>query len=152
MVGAEAEICVIKSSHMTRLNFFKYLTIVSGLTLVFIGCRFLLQPEGAEAGFGLHFNENGDYSFHYIKGIRDLFTGAVITLLAALNMRKALMIVLLSGIFIPVVDMTLVLQATHGNVMTAMPHIVAIVLTAVAAVGIWFSERPASAGQQPLPA
>lgn len=137
---------------MTRFNFFKYLTIVSGLTLVFIGCRFLLQPEGAEAGFGLHFNENGDYSFHYIKGIRDLFTGTVITLLAALNMRKALMIVLLSGIFIPIVDMTLVLQATHGNVMTAMPHITAIVLTALAAVGIHFSGRPASAKQLPLPA
>lgn len=137
---------------MTRFNFFKYLTIVSGLTLVFIGCRFLLQPEGAEAGFGLHFNENGDYSFHYIKGIRDLFTGTVITLLAALNMRKALMIVLLSGIFIPIVDMTLVLQATHGNVMTAMPHITAIVLTALAAVGIYFSERPVSTKQLPLPA
>ncbi|MGO4288742.1 DUF4267 domain-containing protein [Chitinophaga sp. RAB17] len=137
---------------MTRYNFFKYLTIVSGLTLVFIGCRFLLQPEGAEAGFGLHFNENGDYSFHYIKGIRDLFTGTVITLLAALNMRKALMIVLLSGIFIPIVDMTLVLQATHGNVMTAMPHITAIVLTALAAVGIHFSGRPVSAKQLPLPA
>lgn len=136
---------------MTRLNFFKYLTIVSGLTLVFIGCRFLLQPEGAEAGFGLHFNENGDYSFHYIKGIRDLFTGTVITLLAALNMRKALLIVLLSGIFIPIVDMTLVLQATH-DVMKAMPHMVAIVLTSVAAVGIFFSERPARAGQLPLPA
>jgi hypothetical protein len=137
---------------MTRLHFFKYLTIVSGLTLVFIGCRFLLQPEGAEAGFGLHFQENGDYSFHYIKGIRDLFTGTVITLLAALNQRKALMIVLLSGIFIPVVDMLLVLQATHGNVMTAMPHITAIVLTAVAAVGIYFSGRPAGHGQVSLPA
>lgn len=137
---------------MTRLNFFKYLTIVSGLTLVFIGCRFLLQPEGAEAGYGLHFQENGDYSFHYIKGIRDLFTGTVITLLAAMNQRKALMVVLLSGIFIPIVDMILVLQATHGNVITAMPHIIAIVLTAAAAIGIYFSEQPANGKQMSLPA
>jgi|GEM_PF-1050161 len=137
---------------MTRLNFFKYLTIVSGLTLVFIGCRFLLQPEGAEAGFGLHFQENGDYSFHYIKGIRDLVCGTIITLLAAMNQRKALMVVLLSGIFIPIVDMTLVLQATHGNVMTAMPHIIAIVLTAIAAAGFHFSAHPIARKQLSMPA
>ncbi|MBO9727753.1 MAG: DUF4267 domain-containing protein [Chitinophaga sp.] len=123
---------------MKHYNFFKYLTIVSGLTLVYIGCKFLLQPEIAEHGFGIDVNTGGDYSFHYIKGIRDLFSGAIITLLAALNMRKALLVVLLSGIFVPIVDMTLVLQATHGNVMTAMPHIIAIVLTAIAAVGIQF--------------
>ncbi|MBS0026727.1 DUF4267 domain-containing protein [Chitinophaga sp. 22321] len=136
---------------MTRLNFFKYLTIVSGLTLVFIGCRFLLQPEAAEAGFGLHFQENGDYSFHYIKGIRDLGYGMIVTLLAAMNQRKALMVVLLSSIFVPVVDMTLVLQATHGNVMTAMPHIIAIVLIVIAAAGFHFSAHPLTRKQLSMP-
>lgn len=135
---------------MTRYNFFKYLTIVSGLTLVFIGCRFLLQPEVAEHAFGIDVNTGGDYSFHYIKGIRDLFSGAVIALLAVLNMRKALLIVLLSGIFIPIVDMTLVLQATHGNVMTAMPHISAIILTIISAIGIQWSVPSAEKASKAL--
>lgn len=128
---------------MTRSNFFKYLTISSGLVLVYIGLKFLLQPEAGEAGFGLHFQENGDYSFHYIKGIRDLFAGIIIVLLAAMNERKALVVVLLAGCLVPFVDMTLVLQATHGNVMTAMPHIIAIILIAITAAGTWFSGRKA---------
>ncbi|NLR61119.1 DUF4267 domain-containing protein [Chitinophaga polysaccharea] len=128
---------------MTRSNFFKYLTICSGLILVYIGLKFLIQPEAGEIGFGLHFQENGDYSFHYIKGIRDLFTGMVIVLLAAMNERKALVVVLLMGVMVPFTDMTLVLQATHGNVMTAMPHIIAIILIAITAAGTWFSGRKA---------
>ena len=48
---------------------------ITGLGLLFIGVRFLLSPEVAEVGYGIHFNEQGDYSFHYIKGIRDILSG-----------------------------------------------------------------------------
>ena len=34
---------------------------ITGLGLLFIGTRFLLSPEIAEAGYGKHFNEQGDY-------------------------------------------------------------------------------------------
>jgi hypothetical protein len=41
----------------------------------------MLAPATAQAGYGIHFNAHGDYSFHYIKGIRDVFSGLVICLL-----------------------------------------------------------------------
>jgi hypothetical protein len=81
-----------------------------GIGLLFIGVRFLLVPEDAERGFGLIYNQPG-YSFHYIKGVRDLFTGLVITGFTIANWRKPLAVVLLAGSVIPVVDMLVVLSA-----------------------------------------
>lgn len=49
------------------------IAFLAGLGLIFLGTRFLLSPEIAETGYGIHFNEQGDYSFHYIKGIRIYF-------------------------------------------------------------------------------
>lgn len=65
------------------------IAFLSGLELIFIGARFLLSPEVAEAAYGIHFNEGGDYSFHYIKGIRNLFSGLLLCLLVAANEKRA---------------------------------------------------------------
>jgi len=55
--------------------------LLTGLGMMFIGARFLIAPETAELGYGIHFNEQGDFSFHYMKGIRDLFSGGLICIL-----------------------------------------------------------------------
>lgn len=86
-----------------------------GIGLLFIGVRFLLMPETAERGFGLIYDQPS-YAFHYIKGIRDVFTGLVITGFTIANWRKPLAIVILTGSLIPVVDMLIVLRAA-----TAVP-------------------------------
>ena len=82
---------------MESKNFERALLITSGLIgfgLVFIGVRFLAAPEIGEHGYGLDFSENADYSFHYIKGIRDLFCGILIFSLAVWERRSELALTL----------------------------------------------------------
>jgi len=104
---------------------------ITGLGLIFIGTRFLLAPEIAEAGYGIHFNEKGDYSFHYIKGIRDIFSGLLICIFCLVNERRALGVTLLAGTIIPVTDMLIVLNKSYNGVLQAMPHIIAIIICSV---------------------
>ena len=104
---------------------------ITGLGLIFLGTRFLLSPEIAEAGYGIHFNEQGDYSFHYIKGIRDIFSGLLICVFVLIKDRRALGLTLLAGTIIPVTDMLIVLNKSYNGVQQAMPHIAAIIICAV---------------------
>lgn len=57
----------------------------------------------------MRFDEGGNYAFHSIKGIRDLFSGLIIVILALMRQRQALAIVLGVGSIIPLTDMVIVL-------------------------------------------
>jgi len=107
------------------------IAFLTGLGMIFIGARFLLSPEVAEAGYGLHFNEQGDYSFHYIKGIRDLFSGIIICLLLFSKQIKALGIALLAGTIIPIADLLIVLSKEYNGMAQTIPHISAILICSV---------------------
>jgi uncharacterized membrane protein YkgB len=107
------------------------IAFLTGLGMIFIGTRFLLSPEIAEAGYGIHFNANGDYSFHYIKGIRDIFTGLLICMLILTDQTKALGLTLALGTIIPTVDMVIVLSKDYTSLVQAIPHISAIIVCAV---------------------
>jgi hypothetical protein len=102
-----------------------------GLGMIFIGVRFLLSPDAATAGFGIHYNAQGDYSFQYIKGIRDIFSGLLICVFVLMNERRALGVTLLAGTMIPVNDMLIVLSKSYNGVLQAMPHIIAIIICSV---------------------
>jgi hypothetical protein len=102
-----------------------------GLGMIFLGLRFFISPEVATTGYGIHFNNQGDYSFHYIKGIRDIFSGLVICAFVLMNERRALGITLLAGTMIPVTDMLIVLGKSYNSVLQALPHIIAIIICAV---------------------
>jgi hypothetical protein len=104
---------------------------ITGLGLIFIGARFLLSPEIAEVGYGIHFSEQGDYSFHHIKGIRDIFSGLLLCVFVLMNEKRALGVTLLAGTVIPVIDMLTVLNKSYNGVLQAMPHIIAIVICSV---------------------
>jgi Domain of unknown function (DUF4267) len=99
--------------------------------MIFIGVRFLLSPDAATAGFGIHYNAEGDYSFQYIKGIRDIFSGLLICVFVLMNERRALGVTLLAGTMIPVNDMLIVLSKSYNGVLQAMPHIIAIIICSV---------------------
>lgn len=114
------------------------IAFLAGSGMIFLGARFLLSPEIAEAGYGLHFNEQGDYSFHYIKGIRDLFSGIVICLLVLSRQTKALGITLLAGTMIPIADMLIVLSKDYNGVAASMPHISAIIACSVVGIILLF--------------
>ncbi|HEX8608737.1 MAG TPA: DUF4267 domain-containing protein [Pedobacter sp.] len=107
------------------------IAFLTGLGMIFIGTRFLLAPNIAEAGYGIHFNAHGDYSFHYIKGIRDVFTGLLICILVLTKQTKALGILLTAGTIIPTVDMLIVLSKNYTGIAQAVPHISAIIVCAV---------------------
>lgn len=104
---------------------------ITGLGMIFLGTRFLLSPEIAESGYGIHFNEQGDYSFHYIKGIRDILSGVLLCAFVLMNERRALGVTLLAGTMIPVTDMLIVLSKSYNGVLQAMPHISAIIICSV---------------------
>lgn len=101
---------------------------LTGLGLIFIGARFLIAPETAELSYGIHFNGQSDYSFHYIKGIRDLFTGLLFCILILSRQIKALGIALLIGTIVPVTDMLILLSKDYNGIAQAIPHISAIVI------------------------
>ena len=101
---------------------------ITGLGLIYLGARFLLSPEVAEAGYGIHFNEQGDYSFHYIKGIRDIFSGLLLCVFVLMNEKRALGVTLLAGTIVPVTDVLVVLSKSYNGVQQAMPHITAIII------------------------
>jgi hypothetical protein len=102
-----------------------------GLGMIFLGARFFISPESATTGYGIRFNAQGDFSFHYIKGIRDVFSGLVICAFVLMNERRALAVTLLAGTIIPVADMLIVLSKSYNGVFQAMPHLIAIAICAV---------------------
>jgi len=107
------------------------IAFLTGLGMIFIGTRFLLAPETATAGYGIHFNAHGDYSFDYIKGIRDVFSGLLICIFVITKQTKALGITLAVGTIIPAVDMLIVLSKDYNGIAQAIPHLSAIIVCAV---------------------
>jgi uncharacterized membrane protein YkgB len=107
------------------------IAFLTGLGMIFIGARFLVAPEVAEASYGIHFNAKGDYSFHYIKGIRDVFAGLLICIFTLTKQTKALGTTLAVGTIIPTIDMLIVLTKDYNSIVQAIPHISAIIVCAV---------------------
>ncbi|WP_343631650.1 DUF4267 domain-containing protein [Fluviicola sp.] len=124
---------------MTRKIAISFAVLV-GLGMIFLGARFLLSPEAAEAGFGIRFNDRGDYSFHYTKGIRDIFSGVVLCLLILTKQIKALGITLLVGTIIPVIDVLIVWSKDYTGIAEAMPHISAIIICLVSGILLLISK------------
>lgn len=91
----------------------KLIGYLFGMSLLFIGGRFLLAPEVAERGFGLIYDQPSE-SFHWIKGIRDLYSGLLLTLFTAFNWRKPLAVAVLAGSVVPITDMQIVLGAPNA--------------------------------------
>lgn len=101
-----------------------------GLAMIFLGARFFFSPEAATDAFGIRFNANGDYSFHHIKGIRDVFSGALLLALVYLKERRSLGIMLLLATIIPVSDMITVLSKSYAGIPQVLPHMIAILICA----------------------
>lgn len=118
------------------------IAFLTGLGMVFLGTRFLLAPEVAEVGYGIRFNNQGDYSFHYIKGIRDVFSGLLICIFILTKQTKALGITLAVGTIIPTVDMLIVLSKDYNGIAQAIPHISAMIICAVAGTILLINKTP----------
>jgi len=104
------------------------LTFTTGALLIFIGARFLLSPAVAEQAFGIQTVTGNDFSFHYIKGIRDLSVGIAILAMLLTNTQRGLAILLLTASLVPVADFLIVLNAPGHLTSHLYPHLTAIVL------------------------
>lgn len=107
-----------------------WIVLLTGLLMLFIGGRFLLIPADAEAAYGIHIT-TGDFSFHYIKGIRDIFSGLLVIVLLLTKEFRALGIALLCATIIPLADFLIVLSHEDYEVSKLYPHLTAIVICVV---------------------
>ena len=107
------------------------MSFLLGLGMIFLGSRFYFSPEAATTDFGIDFSANGDYSFHYIKGARDIFSGILLCGFVLMNQRKATGLTLLAGTIIPLNDMLIVLSKPYNGAIQATAHIIAIFICAV---------------------
>lgn len=123
----------------TRISY--AIALLLGLGMIFLGARFFISPDVATVGYGIHVNAQGDYSFHYIKGIRDIFSGLVICVFVLLSERRALGVTLLAGTIIPVTDMLIVLSKSYNGVVQALPHIIATLICAVFGIILLATKR-----------
>jgi quercetin dioxygenase-like cupin family protein len=97
------------------------ISLLIGLGMIFIGARFLVAPEVGEKGFGLSYKEY-NYAFHYIKGVRDIFSGLIVVLLAWYQYRRPLFLTLLAGSVIPFGDMLIVWHTPGSNPWAVFIH------------------------------
>ncbi len=116
-----------------------------GIGMIFLGARFFFAPDAATAGFGIHYNSGGDYSLHYTKGIRDIFSGILLCAFVLMNQKQAVGVTLLAGGIIPVNDMLIVLSKPYNTVAQAMPHIIAILICFVFGALIFINKSKAKA-------
>jgi hypothetical protein len=95
-------------------RFTTVLTVLLGLFPISFGLRFLFDPQGAAAGFGIDPWPTGTADGYLaVKGIRDIFCALSILVLLALGQRRATGVVMALAAIIPFVDMVVVL--THGG-------------------------------------
>jgi hypothetical protein len=103
-------------------------TLITGLLLVFIGIRFFLSPNVAEEAFGIQTPTGSDFSFHYIKGIRDAAVGLAILIMLFTRTQRGLGILLLTVTIVPVTDFLIVLSTPGHLTERLYAHLTAVVL------------------------
>lgn len=120
--------------------------LFTGLGLLFIGARFLLDPLMALNDYGIRVDTGGDFSLHAIKGIRDLFSGLLIVLLVCTGQRRALGTSLLAATLVPFGDLLIVWNKS-GDFRLMIPHLIAVLICLI--IGPLFlvrkKEKPAMA-------
>lgn len=112
------------------------LTLITGILLIIIGVRFFLVPQEAELAFGIKTATGADYSFHYIKGIRDLSVGMVTLIMLFARTQRGLGILLLTMTLVPLTDFLIVLNTPGHLTARLYPHLTAVVLCPL--LGIYY--------------
>ena len=86
-----------------------WLTLLLALGIIFIGIRFILQPQVGATGYGIPFDSAPDAAYGIVKGIRDIFSGIVLIPLLLLKMRKATAWVFATAVIVPLSDFLVIL-------------------------------------------
>ena len=105
-----------------------WMAMLVAIGIIFIGIRFIINPEACAAGFGIPFSSSKDIAFGRIKGIRDIFSGLALLPFLLQHNRKATAWVFTIAIMIPIGDCLTVL-ATNGP--SDINHLLVHGLTAI---------------------
>ena len=93
-----------------------YLSGLIAAGIIFIGCRFLLAPSTAAAGYGVPAGvEPHSRAYLSAKGIRDIASGLFIAILMAYGYPYALGWFMLAATIIPVADAVIVLHQSGSR-------------------------------------
>lgn len=114
---------------MNTEKLMNFAIIGTGLFLIILaGGRFLVNPIGGQIAFGipLDVDTKGNYSFHYVKGIRDLIIGMYFLILVYYKHYKLLgWFLLVSGV-IAATDAWVVLGYNGNQILNAWMHLTAL--------------------------
>lgn len=91
-----------------------WITLAVALGIIFIGVRFILQPQDGALEYGISFNNQHDAVYGKIKGIRDVFSGIVLLPLLIMHMRKPTAWVFTTAIVVPSADF-LIVHSINGT-------------------------------------
>jgi len=74
------------------------------VAIIGFGINFLVNPEGASAGFGIPIHDPAAFPYMWIKGIRDIFAGLSVTTLILRGNRRIVAAIYSIAVFIAVGD------------------------------------------------
>lgn len=108
-----------------------WLTGALALGIIFIGARFIYQPQVGAVGYGIALSDTHTLAYGKINGIRDIFSGLALLPLLIMRMRKATAWVLTCAIIVPATDFLIVL---YNNGSKDVEHLMIHSLTAAVIV------------------
>ncbi|WAL65977.1 DUF4267 domain-containing protein [Amycolatopsis cynarae] len=121
------------------------------LFILYIGMSYVLTPETTAPGFGLPSWPSGDGGgFLILKGIRDIVSGLVLSVLLLTGHRRALGWVLLVEALTPFGDMTNVLA--HGGSATVAFSVHGLTAALVVVTGLLTLRETRRVTAAPVPA
>jgi hypothetical protein len=100
----------LDSSTLRRNSLLFWCTLVIPAGIMVIGINFILNPVGASTAFGIPIHDPAAFPFMWVKGIRDIFSGAVILTFLWRGDRRTTAILYAIAIFIPFGDGLVILS------------------------------------------
>ncbi|WPV01472.1 DUF4267 domain-containing protein [Mucilaginibacter sp. cycad4] len=106
-----------------------WLTTLVAVGIIFLGARFMLDPEAGAKGFGIPLAPvKAAVAYGWIKGIRDIFSGVVVLIFLISRQSRATAITFGAAAIIPISDCLSVLAVNGPEDLT---HILIHGITAV---------------------
>ena len=119
------------------VSFWSVLILAVGI--IFIGVRFIIQPDVGALGYGIPFENANDSVYGKIKGIRDIFSGIVLLPLLWMRMRKAVAWVFTIATVVPAFDFLIILSYKgSSDIVHLMIHGITAVVMAITSVLLFY--------------
>ena len=87
-----------------------WLTFLVAIGIIFIGIRFLIAPYIAASGYGIPLDHDSSSGYAYAKGIRDIYSGIIISVFLILRKVRVTAILFSIATIIPATDFYAILS------------------------------------------